>query len=143
MDSQIFALADDLVKLRDWKKYLEEQLKAANAEIAETEARLSELMVDEEVPNFSRNGKLFYITSRTYASPAAGRKAELFAWLRENGFGDLVQETVAANSLSAWVREYMEENNLDELPEILSGLVRVYEKTSVGVRKAQKLKGDV
>lgn len=143
MDNQIFTLADELVKLRDWKKSLEEQLKTANAEITETEAKLSEAMVNEEVPNFSRNGKLFYITSRTYASPAAGRKAELFAWLRENGFGDLVQETVAANSLSAWAREYMEENDLNELPETLSGLVRVYEKTSVGVRKAQKLKGDV
>jgi hypothetical protein len=138
MDSQIFALADDLIKLRDWKQSLEEQLKTANAEIAETEAKLSDAMVNEEVPNFSRNGKLFYITSRTYASPAAGRKAELFAWLRENGLGDLVQETVAANSLSAWVREYMEENDLDELPEDLGELIRVYERTSVGVRKTNK-----
>ncbi|MGI5840547.1 MAG: hypothetical protein ACOX8W_13035 [bacterium] len=137
MDNQIFALADDLVKLRDWKKSLDEQLKAANAEIAETEAKLSDAMINEEVPNFSRNGKLFYLSTRTYASPAAGCKAELFAWLRENGFGDLVQETVNANTLSAWAREYMEENDLNELPETLSGLVRVYEKTSVGVRKAK------
>lgn len=53
------------------------------------------------------------------------------------GFGDLVYETVNANSLSAFVKEQIEENG-DVLPEWLDGLVNVFEKTSVSLRKAAK-----
>ena len=44
-------------------------------------------------------------------------------------------ETVNANSLSAFVREQTAENG-DTLPDWLAGLVTLFEKTSVGVRKA-------
>ena len=67
----------------------------------------------------------------------AGRKEELFAALRGEGFGDLVYETVNANSLSAFVKEQISENG-DTLPAWLDGLVNVFEKTTVGVRKAAK-----
>ena len=46
-------------------------------------------------------------------------------------------ETVNANSLSAFVKEQIEENG-DVLPEWLDGLVNVFEKTSVSLRKAAK-----
>ena len=46
-------------------------------------------------------------------------------------------ETVNANSLSAFVKEQISENG-DTLPDWLNGLVNVFEKTTVGVRKAAK-----
>lgn len=46
-------------------------------------------------------------------------------------------ETVNANSLSAFVKEQVAENG-DMLPDWLDGLVNVFEKTTVGVRKAAK-----
>ena len=64
-------------------------------------------------------------------------KDELFAALRSEGFGDLIYETVNANSLSAFVKEQISENG-DALPEWLTGLVNVFEKTTVGVRKAAR-----
>ena len=67
----------------------------------------------------------------------AGRKEELFAALRGEGYGDLVYETVNANSLSAFVKEQMAENG-DALPSWLDGLVNVFEKTGVSLRKASK-----
>ena len=67
----------------------------------------------------------------------AGRKDELFAALRGEGYGDLVYETVNANSLSAFVKEQIAENG-DVLPAWLTGLVNVFEKTGVSVRKASK-----
>ena len=67
----------------------------------------------------------------------AGRKEELYAALKENGCGDLVYETVNANSLSAFVKEQIAENQ-DTVPEWLSGLVHVYEQTSVSVRQSAK-----
>ena len=52
-------------------------------------------------------------------------------------FGDLIYETINANSLSAFVKEQMAEN-ADTLPGWLNGLVNIYEKATVGVRKATR-----
>lgn len=130
----IFSLADRLKDLKQHKKELESEIKALNAEIEETESKLVELMVAEEMQNFTRNGQIFYLNSKVYASAVADRKLELYDWLKENGYGDLVYETVNANSLAAFVREQLEE--ADELPEGLAGMVNVFEKTTVGIRKA-------
>lgn len=138
MDSEkMFEMADRLRGLRDEKAELEKRIKEINGEIDDTDFRLSELMAETETQNFTRAGMMFCLTSKTRASAAAGRKDELFAALRGEGFGDLVYETVNANSLSAFVKEQIEENG-DVLPEWLDGLVNVFEKTSVSLRKAAK-----
>ena len=138
MDSEkMFEMADRLRGLRDEKAELEKRIKEINGEIDDTDFRLSELMAETETQNFTRAGMMFCLTSKTRASAAAGRKDELFAALRGEGFGDLVYETVNANSLSAFVKEQIEENG-DALPEWLDGLVNVFEKTSVSLRKAAK-----
>jgi predicted nucleic acid-binding Zn-ribbon protein len=130
----VFSLADRLKELRERKSELNEEIKAVNAELEEVEAKLAEAMVAEEIQNFARNGQMYYLQSKVYASAVPERKQELYEWLKENGYGDLVYETVNANSLAAFVREQLEES--DELPEGLSELVNVYEETTVGIRKA-------
>lgn len=138
MDSEkMFEMADRLRGLRDEKAELEKRIKEINGEIDDTDFRLSELMAETETQNFTRAGMMFCLTSKTRTSAMAGRKEELFAALRGEGFGDLVYETVNANSLSAFVKEQIEENG-DVLPEWLDDLVNVFEKTSVSLRKAAK-----
>jgi hypothetical protein len=110
-------------------------LKNTNATIETVEQELVNAMIAEEMQNFTRNGLTFYLLPKLYASPVAERKQELFAWLKANGYGDLVQETVHYNTLKAWVKEQMKEN-YDELPEELKPLLNVYEETGVGIRKA-------
>ena len=134
---QMFELADKLKTLRDAKKDAEQRVKELNAEIEEVDYELSEMMANSETQNFTRCGTMFCLTTATRASAAAGRKDELYDALKQIGFGDLVYETVNANSLSAFVREQIAEND-DALPEWLDGLVNVFEKTSVGVRKAAR-----
>jgi hypothetical protein len=134
---ELFALADQLRELKDTKAYAEQELKEITAEIERVDAALAERMISTETQNFTRNGTMFCLTNTTRASAAAGRKDELFAALRAAGFGDLVSETVNANSLSAFVKEQTAENE-DVLPRWLDGLVNVFEKTTVGVRKAAK-----
>ncbi len=80
---------------------------------------------------------MFYLTIKTKASPVAAFKDDLFNAMRENGFDSLISETVNANKLSSFVKEQIEENG-DTLPDWLSGLVKVYDKTTVGVRNAPK-----
>ena len=138
MDSEkMFEMADRLRGLRDEKAELEKRIKEINGEIDDTDFRLSELMAETETQNFTRAGMMFCLTSKTRASAAAGRKDELFAALRGEGFGDLVYETVNANSLSAFVKEQSAENG-DTLPAWLDGLVNVFEKTTVSLRRSSK-----
>lgn len=135
MEKKIFELADKLKELRELKKWTESELKEINATIEQTDYDLSNLMAESETQSFNRSGTLFYLNTKTYASAAAEKKEDLYQTLKENGFGSLVVETVNANSLSAFVKEQIMENE-DVLPSWLDGKVNVFEKTTVGVRKA-------
>ncbi len=133
----MFELAGRLKSLRDEKQEAEQHLKDINAAIEDTDYRLATMMVESETQNFTHAGTMFSLTTKTRASATADHKEELFTALRTEGYGDLVYETVNANSLSAFVKEQIAENE-DNLPEWLDGLVNVFEKTTVGVRKGTR-----
>lgn len=137
MELNMYELAEQLKQLREEKKNAEQRVKDINAEIDKTEYALVQLMAETETQNFTRAGTMFSLTTKTRASAMAGRKDELYAALKENGFGDLVYETVNANSLSAFVKEQISENQ-DNVPDWLNGLINVYKQTSVSVRKSTK-----
>ena len=133
----MYELAERLKQLHEKKKAAEQQLKDVHAEIAKTEYQLSMQMAETETQNFTRAGTMFTLTTKIRASAVAGRKEELYVALKENGYNDLVYETVNANSLSAFVKEQISENQ-DTIPDWLNGLVHVYEQTAVSVRKSTK-----
>ena len=131
----MYELAERLKQLREKKKAAEQQLKDVHAEMADYQ--LSMLMAETETQNFTRAGTMFTLTTKIRASAVAGRKEELYVALKENGYNDLVYETVNANSLSAFVKEQISENQ-DTIPDWLNGLVHIYEQTAVSVRKSTK-----
>lgn len=135
MSNTMFELADRLKELREEKKRTEQRVKELNAAIEDVDYALSELMAQTETQSFSRAGTMYYLTTTTRASALPDRKTELYAALKAQGFGDLVYETVNANSLSAFVKEQRSENE-DVVPAWLDGLVTLFEKTTVGVRKS-------
>lgn len=87
-NTQIFEMADRLKTLQEQKKDLEAQTKALAAEITELDEQLSDAMTEAELDRFSRNGNTFYLKSRLFASPAAGRKDEMMQALKDNGYGN-------------------------------------------------------
>ena len=133
-NTQIFELADQLKAAKEQKKELDAQVKDLGAEIERLDLALSDAMAESELDRFSRNGSTFYLNTRLFASPVAGKKEELFQALKDNGFGSIVTETVNANTLSSFVKEQMAEND-DEVPEWLSEKISTFEKVSVGIRK--------
>lgn len=124
MENKMFDLADRLKELRTSKKETEQQVKNINAQIDEVDFALSELMAETETQSFSRAGTLFYLNTTTRASGVTERKTDLYDTLKKEGFGDLVYETVNANSLSAFVKEQISENE-DQLPSWLDGDARI------------------
>jgi hypothetical protein len=132
----IFQMADKLRELQERKKDLEAQTKAVTAEITALDLQLSDAMAEAEVDKFSRNGNTFYLKSRLYASPAAGRKDELFVILKAHGFASLITETINANTLAAFVKEQREICG-EDIPKWLGDTINTFEKVSVGIRKSQ------
>ena len=133
-EDKMFAMSEELRTLRDEKESLETRLKEVNADINAVDFKLGELMLENKTQNFTRDGMMFYLTTKTRASAVAGVKDELYAALKERGHSDLVYETVNANSLSSFVNEQTEQNG-ERVPAWLEGLVSVYDKVSVSVRK--------
>lgn len=133
-NNRIFELADTLKALKEQKKELDTQAKAIAAEIERIDLELSDAMAEAECERFSRNGSTFYLNSRLYASPVAGRKGEMIMALKANGYGDIVTETVNANTLASFVKEQTTLND-DVTPAWLTEVVNTFEKVSVGIRK--------
>ena len=133
----MYELAEHLKQLREEKKNAEQRLKEMNAEIEQADYQLSMQMAETETQNFTRAGTMLSLPTKIRAYAVAGRREEQYAALKENGCGDLAYETVNANSLSAFVKEQIAENQ-DTVPEWLSGLVLIYEQTSVSVRQFAK-----
>ena len=134
--NDMLELADKLKELRDKKQHLAEETKKNNAEIEETEYKLSLEMASAETQSFNRSGTLFYLCTKLYASAVKENKAELYEALKNEGYGSLITETVNANSLSAFVKEQMADND-DILPNWLEGKVNVFDKVTVGIRKSK------
>ena len=134
-NTQIFAMADRLKALQEEKKSLEANVKALGAEIVDLDNQLSDAMAEAELDRFSRGGCTFYLKSRLFASPAAGRKEEMMQALKDHGFGTLVVETVNVNTLASFLKEQREATGGD-IPAWLEGIVNTYDKVSVGIRKS-------
>lgn len=134
--SNIFELADELKNLKKNKKELENETKLITDQINQIEQQLVESMIDQEMQNFSRGGTLFYLNTRFHASPVPEKKEELYQTLKEQGFSDLVKETVNSRTLDGFVKEQKELND-DEIPNWLNGLVNPYEENCIGMRKTK------
>ncbi len=133
-NKQIFEIADRLKSMQEQKKALEAQVKTVTAEINDLDTQLSNAMAEAELDRFSRNGNTFYLVSRLFASPVAGRKDEMMQALKENGFGSLVVETVNAQTLASFIKEQRDITG-EDIPAWLESTVSTFEKVSVGVRK--------
>lgn len=132
----IFQMADRLRELQEQKKEREAQVKALTAEIERLDLQLSDAMAEAELAKFTRNGSTYYLKSRLFASPVAGRKDDLMVILKAHGYGSLVTETVNANTLAAFIKEQREATG-EDVPVWLDGTVNTFEKVSIGIRKSQ------
>jgi len=141
MENKLFTLADKLRELRDEKKAQEDYLKDINSDIEKTEKELTEVMAEEECPNFTRNGKQFILTTRTFYSPEDDQKDALYDAIKEQGHESLF--TVNPQTLSSFVRGLVddyaaEHDGIDGYPDWLNGLVKGYDKIGITIRKQTK-----
>jgi len=131
----MLSLADDLEELTERKRALESEVKDINKKIETVQELLVQEMVDHEMQNFTRQGKMFYLQTATYVSGISGEQENLMRTLKDQGFDDIVKETVHPQTLKGFVKEQMDEEG-GELPDWLQGLVNVFKKEQVRMRKS-------
>lgn len=128
----LFKLSERLIYLREYREELKNATENNNETIDEIEAKMVELMVDEEVQNFNKDGKTFYLKSRLFASIPSEHKDDVIDWFKgHEEYSGMVKEQINANTLSAWVKERREE---EDMPEEIESKLNVYEKTNIGIR---------
>jgi len=132
-ETRMLELADRLIALREKRDAVQDELKEINADIEATEAAMIEIMTAEECAGFKRGNRTFSLVIREYPGAVPECKAQLYEEMRSHGFDHIF--TINPMTLSATVKELKAEND-DVIPEWLNGLVRVFEKASISVRKS-------
>jgi len=135
-ENKRFELAEFLRELRDEKKALEEKVKGLNAEIDSIQAELIQDLIDNESTGFNHKGFNYSLVIKEYPSAEPERKDELYAVMREYGFESLF--TINSQTLSATIKDLKTDNG-DELPEWLTGLIKIAEKSTIQIRKGRKV----
>ena len=136
MGNVLFDLSEKLLQLRNDKEAIERDLRGCKKEIETVTKQMVDMMVQEEVQSFNKDGYTFYLKSRLFASILDEEKEDVFNWFKsQEELAGMVKEQINANTLSAWVKERIEE---DDLPEEIESKLNIYEKTDIGVRSKYK-----
>lgn len=131
------ALVRRYKELREAEKAADAEKAAIKEEADALEGRLIEMFSDAGVPSISLDGKTIYLHRSTYAQRLPGIDTDdLKAALREAGAGDLIKESINANTLSAYVRELLDVDEAPGLPEPLVGVLELGERFAVRVVEA-------
>ena len=126
--------------LLDKKDQLAQDTKDNNAAIDKLKAEIAETMTDEDIPSqgygdyvYSLQDKIKY--SKRGEAELQEKGLDFFEVLREQGFGDIIKETVNANTLQSTMKAVADEND-GELPPELDEIVSSYEMTDISRRKS-------
>lgn len=112
--------AKRLADVREVKANLEAQLKEVNKEKEDLEARqLPKLMDEQEIEKLTIEGVgTLYLESGVYAYIMAADRGIANDWLRSNGHGDIIKETIHHGTLKSWVKEQL--GNGQPVPEFFN-----------------------
>ena len=135
---ELLELIDKYKEILDRKESLAEQTKENNKELEDLKKELSAKMIEEECPTISRDGFRYTLQNKvTYNKKSEEDLSKLdvsfFDFLREEGLGDIIQETVNARTLSSTIKSLVEE--VGELPEQYLDYINPYETYDIMKRK--------
>lgn len=137
ISNEVLDLIDQFKAALEEKDSLAEATKRNNAEVIDLRDKLAQAMVDAEIDQVGRHGVNWKLKPTTKYSKKAGMDDALFEILRNNGLGNLIRETVNAQTLQGAMSELAKEND-DELPEEFTKVINKYEYMDISHRKASK-----
>lgn len=110
----------ELQKLKASEDQLNDELKEVKRKIDDIQKReIPELFEAQGVTNAKVPGVgTIYLQDKVFAYVKAEDQDRFKDWLRENGHGDLIKETVHPATLTAWAKEQLSEAK--PLPDFVS-----------------------
>lgn len=121
-------------ELRDAEKAADAEKGAYKEEADKLETELVEMFAEAGLQNLNVDGKTIYLHRSTYAQWQAGLEQEdKLDLLRAAGAGDLIKDTVNAQTLNAYVRELVDVDDAPGLPEPLRDVLELGERFAVRV----------
>lgn len=121
---------------KDKKTDAEREVEEAKERMEFFQGLIMDELVENGVDKVSVDGRLIFPKRQLFAS-AMSLTDEFRQALADNGATDLVQESINGQRLSAFVREMMRDNGIEEvsgLPDWVKNNVKVSEKVTLGVR---------
>lgn len=137
MQNEIFERYEELLEK---KKDLADETKANNSAIKDLEEEIETEMTEDDITSITVGGHSYSLVAKTRYAKLGDEKLEakglnFYEVLREQGYGDLIHETVNANTLNATMAAAAEEND-GELPEELAEVLSSFDYTDIQRRKA-------
>lgn len=125
-------------ELLDEKDGLKEATRQNNEAIDEKKKEIAQQMIDDDVPSISVGGYKFFLQDKTIYSKKSEADLleaglDFLEVLREQGLGDIINETVSPRTLQSTVKNLVEETG--SLPEELVEILNVYDTYEIGRRK--------
>lgn len=125
-------------ELLDEKDGLKEATRQNNEAIDEKKKEIAQQMIDDDVPSISVGGYKFFLQDKTIYSKKSEADLleaglDFLEALREQGLGDIIQETVNPRTLQSTVKNLVDEAG--SLPEELAEILNVYDTYEIGRRK--------
>lgn len=142
-EKQLFGHAELVASLKEEKTDLNKKLKNLNAELEEAERVLAEMMVERQISNFTMDevGQ-FILMQKKY--PRIIDKEAFFRWLKEKGDDSIIETTINPQTLKKYIREKGDEwaiNNEEDIEDELKGLVDVFVKNAISLRRSAAKRG--
>ena len=131
---------EEYAALLDRKELLKVQTAENNNKIECCRDELAAMMINEDTPKISHGGFSWSLQPKCKYSCLAEDREQLFELLRENDLGDIIQETVNAQTLNSTIKSLVE-NNDDELPEEWQDVIKTYEYNDVSRRREKPTGG--
>lgn len=121
-----------LLKMKESIKKLEDELKALKQEYEILEQKIFDEMFNSDIQSIDVSGYKVYRMIREY--PRIIDNESFIKWLKENGYSDIIKETVHPQTLRAWFKEFSDKYEfIDELKTMLE----IYQEKSLGIRKTE------
>jgi len=125
-------------ELLEKKESLAEETKNNNAKIEALKQDIAQQMIDDDCPRIAAGDYMFSLQIKSKYSKRseeylAANGLDFFEVLREQGFADLIKETVNAGSLQSAMNALVEENG--ELPVELAEVISQFDQTDILRRK--------
>lgn len=144
MHMELLDMVRNYQALLEKKAALEKQTKENNTAIAAMKEQISQQMIDDDCSKITTGGYSFSLQEKTIYSKRseadmARQGVDFFETLREEGLGDIIKETVAAQTLGSTMRAYVEEHG--ELSEALGKVINTYETFDIYRRKETRKGG--